>query len=106
MSRKPFTLRKGNYHVRISPWRKSDDGPSYWRFGWKDGDRWRYVTRATRADITEAAHAALDDMQEAGFAFSALPGDRKRFLRQVHDLCPAGDEAEVLRLLEERKPTT
>lgn len=65
-SKKRFRVRVGNAFVKVVPHGKG------WRFAWKDGERWRYVTRRKRCDIEEAARDFLADMG-TGFVWSALP---------------------------------
>ncbi|MCH7228281.1 hypothetical protein [Haloferula sp. A504] len=97
---KPFVLRDGHCRVTIYPW-KPAKGPTRWRFAWKDGERWRYVTRTKLDDIKAAARTFLRQMNE-GFVYDALSPEEKRFLERVHRLTRPNDRWPVLAWIEAR----
>ena len=103
MSKKTtFEVVHGNYHLTVSP-RKRSNGDDEWRFGWKNGDKWKYVTRKSRDAIRAEAKKVLAEMA-AGFVYSGLGVTEKRFLSHVYQLTPREeDRAAVLRFLRLRQ---
>lgn len=70
---KPFRVRVGNASLKCYPHEKG------WRFAYRDGERWRYITRRKRGDITDAAEDVLKE-QATGFIWTGLDGAIRRRL--------------------------
>lgn len=95
--RKPFTVKAGNLSLKLSPYRGG------WRFGYRDGERWRYVFRKAKAAAKLAAEETLEDMP-TGTVWSALPASTRRWLEAMLELAPDREAREAaLGFLESRQ---
>lgn len=88
-----FKVRRG--YAQLTIWRCAKG----WRFGYRDGGRWRYITRKRKPDIIEAAERILEEA-ETGVLFSVLPAETQAFLSRVLKLAPLhSDRKAVLEFL-------
>jgi integrase len=96
-------VRVGDLRVTIFPWVHPGTKRKGWRFGWLDGERWRYKTCGVLEDAKVAAEKMLREKAMGGVVWSGLSEGRRRFLSDVARLVRPGDEAEVLAFLESRE---
>jgi integrase len=96
-------VRVGDLRVTIFPWVHPGTKRKGWRFGWLDGERWRYKTCSVLEDAKAAAEKMLREKAMGGVVWSGLSEGRRRFLSDVARLVRPGDEAEVLAFLENRE---
>ena len=96
-------VRVGDLRVTIFPWVHPGTKKKGWRFGWLDGERWRYKTCGVLEDAKVAAEKMLREKAMGGVVWSGLSEGRRRFLSDVERLVRPGDEAEVLAFLESRE---
>lgn len=93
----------GDLRVTIFPWVHPRSGKRGWRFGWLDGERWRYKTCQVLEDAKVAAERLLREKSAGGLVWSGLSVERRRFLEDVERLVGRGEEGEVLAFLRSRE---
>lgn len=76
-----------------------------WRFCWREHETapWRYVTRKTKKAAEEEAWKRLGELAGGGLVWSALDGETRRFLQDVHRLATPADFPAVRAFLESRR---
>lgn len=95
MNAKSYRYRFGTQSVAVYP--VGDN----WRFAMREEDgKRKYVTRAKKADIEEAAREYFKG--RVAIVWEGITDRRKEFLSKVDELVPVDDEADVLAYLRQR----
>ena len=66
--------------------------PGGWRFGWKEGGKWKYKSRK---DLAEAKRLALEKAKELAGVRSplgAVRGEKAELLRKIMAMCPTDED--------------
>jgi hypothetical protein len=95
-------VRLGNSHLTVYPYVHPVTGKAVWRFGWKDGDRWRYVTKSTKDGAKAAAEKVLEQ-QRTGLVWETLQPAERQFLEKIHSAVTPMDRDAVLAFIRSRK---
>jgi hypothetical protein len=100
--RRSEIVRRDNSHLTIYPYNHPVTGKAGWRFAWKDGDRWRYISRPTKDEAKAAAEKVIDQ-KPAGLVWEALKPDEREFLTKIHQTTTAADRDAILAFIRSRK---
>lgn len=95
-------VRRGNSHLTVYPYSHPATGKAGWRFAWKDGARWRYVTKPTKDEAKAAAEKVLEQ-QPAGLVWETLRPEEREFLERIHVAVTPMDRDAVLAFVRSRK---
>ncbi len=96
-------VRKGNSHLTIYPYTHPATGKPLWRYAWKDGDRWRYVTKSTKDAARASAEKVLEQQAGGQLVWEALQPEEREFLAKVFQEVGPGDRAAVLAFIRSRR---
>jgi len=98
-------VRRGNSHLTVYPYSHPITGKAGWRFAWKDGERWRYVTKPTKDEAKAAAEKVLEQ-QGTGLIWETLRQDEREFLEKVHKQVTPADRDALLAFIRSRKSSS
>jgi len=91
-------IKVGSASLPLYPWTDPKTGRDYWRWSWKDADgKWRYGTRAKKADAQEAARTQARTISNGMLDLSALTGNDADLVRQFIALKPTAADVQKLR---------
>ncbi|MCW1885490.1 hypothetical protein OKA04_12190 [Luteolibacter flavescens] len=101
-ARKTFRVSRGNSHLTVYPY---GDG---WRFAWRRTalDKWQYITRPTKDEAKATAEKTLEDIEQRGTIWTALPPARLAFHEAIERECSVADQEAVLQFLASRKKSS
>lgn len=95
-------VRRGNSHLTIYPYIHPVSGKAKWRFAWKDGKIWRYVTKTTKDEAKASAEKVLEQQGKGGLVWEALRPDEREFLEKVYAETTPADHAPLLAFIRSR----
>lgn len=100
--RKSEKVRRGNTHVTIYPWIHPATGKQKWRYSWKDGEQWKYVTKVTKDEARASAERYLEQ-QEQGLVWETLAPAAREFLEKVNARVLPADREAILAFINARQ---
>lgn len=101
--KKRHRVSRGNMSVTIYRWTHPQTGAGRWRFGWRQGGKWKYKTCRTLERAEIEADSVLADLSAGALVMASLPPARQRWLAAVHETARPDDEAAVLEFLRARR---